>query len=79
TPPPSLSTPADRPLLQAWNKTDLTNVQPTPNGWLPISVETGAGLKELLSALSQRLISHPPPPGVPIPLNQRHAELIASN
>ncbi|MEM9704197.1 MAG: GTPase, partial [Planctomycetota bacterium] len=47
TPPPPLSTPADAPLLKAWNKIDLPNVQPTPNDWLPISAETGAGLKEL--------------------------------
>ncbi|MFH5803228.1 GTPase [Alienimonas sp. DA493] len=68
--------PPHRRTLRAWNKTDRPDARPTPPGWLPVSAETGAGLKDLLAALSQLLVPTPPAPGEPVPLTERHAGLI---
>jgi len=45
----------DRKYLFVWNKIDLA-AQPAPEGWLPLSAETGEGFSRLENELSSRIL-----------------------
>lgn len=43
--------------------------------WLPVSAKTGSGVKNLIAAISRRLVPRVPPPDCLIPLTERHVAL----
>lgn len=43
--------------------------------WLPVSAKTGSGVKNLIAAISRRLVPRVPPPDCLIPLTERHVVL----
>ena len=62
--------------LRAWNKIDLPDAAPAPDGWRGVSAVTGAGLPELLAELSNTLVPAPPPAGAPVPVTPRHVRIV---
>ena len=62
--------------LRAWNKIDLPDAGPAPDGWRGVSAVTGAGLPELLKELANTLVPAPPPVGAPVPVTERHVRLV---
>lgn len=40
------------PVVKVWNKTDLPDARPRPDGWIGLSTRTGAGFRELEAAVS---------------------------
>jgi tRNA modification GTPase len=66
--------PAAENVLVVRNKIDLVSGLAMDDGAIPVSALTGAGLDELLGAMSLRLVPSPPPPGAPIAFIREIAE-----
>ena len=70
--------PADGQLAAAWpgairvmNKSDLPRRRAVDSGAICVSAVTGAGIGLLESAVVDRLVPDPPPPGAPVPFCSR--------
>jgi tRNA modification GTPase len=63
--------------LVVHNKSDLVAETPgeRPQGML-VSASQGQGLRELVAAISRRLVPDPPAPGSPVPFNRRQADCV---
>ncbi|MEM6799677.1 MAG: GTPase [Planctomycetota bacterium] len=70
-----IALPPSARVLRVANKADLG--PPTPEGALPVSALTGAGIADLVAAIGAALVPDPPPPGAAVPFIDRHATLIA--
>lgn len=71
------STPSIAPLAVV-NKWDLMPAdQRAPNGALAVSAQTGWGLGALRSAIILALVPGAPPPGAPVPFDERHEKRLA--
>jgi tRNA modification GTPase len=53
---------AEVPILYLWNKIDLTGAK-SPEGFLPVSAETGEGLERLHREIVRRFLANPPGSG----------------
>jgi len=74
-PPPQSLLPAAS-TLALWNKSDLITEQQQLPGRIYVSAQTGAGLPQLLTEISKRLIPSPPQPGEATPFLTHHLEAL---
>jgi tRNA modification GTPase len=65
----------DRNYLFVWNKIDLA-AQPAPEGWLPLSAETGEGFSRLEKELSSRILGAASAEGEVMIDSRRQRELL---
>jgi tRNA modification GTPase len=76
-PDPGAELPAGTARLLVWSRIDLPGARPAPQGWLPVSARTGAGLGELRAALERRLETGAGEGGMLRELSLRHAAALA--
>jgi tRNA modification GTPase len=67
----------ERRLLVAVNKTDLFDPG-QQREWVGVSAKTGAGIEDLLSAISRRLVPKAPEAGAATPFTSRQADLLGA-
>jgi tRNA modification GTPase len=66
------------PLLRVWNKSDLPEVLPAPEGFLTLSALTGAGIEELTHALAEAALGGAPADGAqPLIDSERQRDLLS--
>lgn len=64
-------------LLRAWNKIDRPGALPAPEGFLPVSAETGEGLPDLEAAIARALLGgEAPEAGEPLVDSERQRDLL---
>ncbi len=73
--PDALGTPSSAEVLQIYNKSDLSDL-PVPSSFLPTVATTGAGIADLLEAISGKLTANFPPPDVPLAMNKRQESIL---
>ena len=78
-------TPADQTFLEQYpqtlvihNKADLPQTADNRPGGIYVSALTGQGIEELPRHIAQRLVPHPPPPGVAVPFSEEQIERLQS-
>jgi tRNA modification GTPase len=65
--------------LLVWNKSDLpASATTSTRPGIEVSAKTGEGLSELLAGIAMRLVPHPPPAGVAVPLEEAQINSIAA-
>ncbi len=68
---------ASVPLIRAWNKTDIPESRPAPDGFLPLSALTGAGLERVEAAVAAAALGGSPvESGEPLIDSVRQRDLI---
>jgi tRNA modification GTPase len=66
-----------RPLLPAWNKSDLPGAVPAPDGFTPVSAVTGAGVDVLEKRIANAVLGGPPAEtGEPLIDSERQRDLL---
>jgi tRNA modification GTPase len=74
TPPPAL----DAIILNVHNKMDLLPEakEGACAGTLRVSAQSGAGLRDLIATVARTLVPSPPPPGTPVPFDERTSSTV---
>ena len=64
--------------VRVLNKCDLPDLRGDPQGALPVSARSGAGLPELMAAIAAALVSVLPPEQAPLPVSERQIAVLSA-